>query len=62
MEYSEREVYTIEEAAQILKVSQSTIRRWVTTQKLPSSKLGRLHRISGADVQRLLQETKSIKR
>jgi excisionase family DNA binding protein len=58
MELSERGIYTIEEAAQILKVSQSTIRRWINTGKLTSSKIGRLYRISGSDVQRLLTDTK----
>jgi excisionase family DNA binding protein len=60
MELRELEVYTIEEVARILKVSQTTVRRKIKTGELQSRRLGRLHRISGADLRRLISGPEPI--
>lgn len=69
MELREAEIYTIEEVAQILKVSQTTVRRKIKTGELPSRRLGRLHRISGADLRKMFsvpepaeEKTDSVKK
>lgn len=54
MELHEKEIYTIEEVAQILKISQTTVRRKIKTGELKSRRLGRLHRVSGTELKRLI--------
>jgi excisionase family DNA binding protein len=51
----EREVYTISEAAKILKVSEATIRRRIREKKIVASRDGRIMRIMGKELQRYLE-------
>jgi len=51
----EREVYTISEAAKILKVSEATIRRRIKERKIVASRDGRIMRILGKELQRYLE-------
>ncbi len=44
------EVYTLREAAEYLKVSYSTMLRWVKQSALPAFKIGRFWRIYGRDL------------
>ena len=44
------EVYTLEEAAEYLKISYSTILRWVNQGTIPGVKLGRFWRVYGRDL------------
>jgi len=60
MELHEPEIYTIEEVARILKVSQTTVRRKIKTGELQSRRLGKLHRISGAELRRLISDPEPI--
>lgn len=50
MEIKNAEVYTMEEAAQILKISKATIHRRISDGSLPSLKTGRIRRIRGKDL------------
>lgn len=50
MEIKDAEVYTMDEAAQILKISKSTIHRRISEGSLPSLKTGRIRRIRGKDL------------
>ena len=44
------EVYTLREAAEYLKVSYSTMLRWVKRSTFPAFKIGRFWRIYGRDL------------
>ncbi|MBC8248123.1 MAG: helix-turn-helix domain-containing protein [Anaerolineales bacterium] len=44
------EVYTLREAAEYLKVSYSTMLRWVKQSTFPAFKIGRFWRIYGRDL------------
>jgi excisionase family DNA binding protein len=48
------EYLTVQEAAAVLKLSIETVRRYVRSGKLKSTKLGRQYRIKRADVDALL--------
>ncbi len=50
MEIRNTEVYTLQEAADFLKVSEATIRRRIRDGSLPSMKAGRIRRIRGQDI------------
>lgn len=50
MEIREAEVYTLQEAAKLLKVSEATIRRRLKEGALPSIKMERIRRIRGKDI------------
>lgn len=50
MEIKDAEVYTMDEAAQILKISKATIHRRIRDGSLPSLKTGRIRRIRGKDL------------
>lgn len=50
MTIRKNEVYTLQEAAELLKVSESTIRRRIREGSLPSVKMGRIRRIRGEDI------------
>jgi len=50
VEIKDAEVYTMDEAAQILKISKSTIHRRISEGSLPSLKTGRIRRIRGKDL------------
>lgn len=50
MEIRDAEVYTMDEAAQILKISRATVHRRIRDGSLPSLKTGRIRRIRGKDL------------
>lgn len=45
--------YTLDEAAELLRVHSQTIRRWIRTGKLPTSQIGRRHLISDSTIRKL---------
>ena len=49
---------TIRELAGLLRVSQKTVRRWMTAEGLPSIRVGRLVRFEPGDVSRWLSARK----
>jgi excisionase family DNA binding protein len=53
------EVYTVQEVAQNLKVSERTVHNWIESRELPAFPIGkRGYRISKADLQAFIQERK----
>jgi len=53
------EVYTVQEVAQSLKVSERTVRNWIESKELPAFPIGkRGYRISKADLQAFIDERK----
>jgi excisionase family DNA binding protein len=53
------EVYTVQEVAQNLKVSERTVRNWIESGELPAFPIGkRGYRISRADLQAFIDERK----
>ena len=53
------EVYTVQEIAQNLKVSERTVRNWIESGELPAFPIGkRGYRISKADLQAFIDERK----
>ena len=53
------EVYTVQEVAQNLKVSERTVRNWIESGELPAFPIGkRGYRISKADLQAFIDERK----
>lgn len=50
MPIMENEVYTLQEIAKELKVSEITVRRWVRAGKIPHAQIGRQYRFWGADI------------
>ncbi|MDQ7827045.1 MAG: helix-turn-helix domain-containing protein [Candidatus Eremiobacteraeota bacterium] len=50
MEIKETEVYTMDEAAKLLKISKATIQRRIQSGSLHSLKTGRIRRIRGKDL------------
>jgi excisionase family DNA binding protein len=53
------EVYTVQEVAQNLKVSERTVRNWIESGELPAFPIGkRGYRISKADLQAFIGERK----
>src|SRR5260370_30599093 len=56
---SMEEVYTVQEVAQNLKVSERTVRNWIESGELPAFPIGkRGYRISKADLQAFIDERK----
>jgi excisionase family DNA binding protein len=55
-------IYTIEEAADILKVKPRTIRAWINQGKIKSFKLGDLVRIHEDDLQAVIDEARAVGR
>ncbi|HNX17560.1 MAG TPA: helix-turn-helix domain-containing protein [Methanoregula sp.] len=51
-------IYTIEEAAGILKIKPRTVRQWITDGKLKSFKLGDLIRIHEDDLQEFIDRAR----
>ena len=49
-------LYTIDEVARLFQVSRRTIDRWIKAQQIVSVKIGRVRRITGKELQRLLIE------
>jgi len=48
--------YTIKEVAELLKVSDGGVRKWLKTGKLKGSKLGRIWRIKKSDLDEFVNE------
>ena len=57
MNINESEVYTSEEAKQILKISDSTFRRLIKKGVLQAAKIGGQYRVLGREILRLLNPT-----
>jgi excisionase family DNA binding protein len=55
-------IYTIDEAAEILKIKPRTVRQWIADRKLKSFKLGDLVRIHEDDIQALIDTARKEKR
>jgi len=52
--------YTIEEVADLLKVSRESVRRWVRSKKLPAIKLGGKYiRIEASDLNSFIKKSKA---
>lgn len=49
------EVLTVDEVAQLLKVTSTTVRRWCSMGWLPAFKIGRAWRIPGDGLERLME-------
>jgi len=54
-------IYTVEEAAEILKIKPRTVRAWILQGKLKSFKLGDLVRIHEDDLQALIDHARKGK-
>ena len=48
--------YTIKEVAELLKVSDGGVRKWLKTGKLKGIKLGRIWRIKKSDLEEFINE------
>jgi excisionase family DNA binding protein len=48
---------TLEEAAEIMKVSHNTMRAWLMAGKIKGAKVGKLWRIKPSDLEAFLQES-----
>lgn len=53
------ELYTVEQAAEYLKVSSKTIRRLIKSEKLLASKVGGAWRIRKNDIENYLDKTRN---
>ena len=51
--------YTIDEVAELLKVSKMTLYRYIKSKKLPAIKLGKEYRVSASDLQAFLDSNKT---
>jgi excisionase family DNA binding protein len=52
--------YTYAEAAAVLRVAESTLRRWVSKGKVPCHRAGRLVRFTEADLTAVLKPSPAI--
>ena len=52
------EFLTIREVAQLLKLSEATIRKWCREGRLPALKLGKAYRIRRSDIDRLFEQAR----
>lgn len=48
----ETEILTLQEAAQLLKISDATLRNWIKNGKIPALKEGRAYRIKKVDIEK----------
>lgn len=48
-------IYTIQEVAELLRVNQMTIRRWIKSGKIKSIKIGRKYLFNESELKRLLK-------
>lgn len=55
------DLLTLSEAAQKLKLSEKTVRKFISEGKLEASKLGRIWRISPKDIDTFLSNSKTKK-
>jgi excisionase family DNA binding protein len=51
------ELYTVEEAAAILKVTPKTVRSWIALRGLPAAKLGKEYRIPKQDFENWISQS-----
>lgn len=58
MELNEKQLYTTEEVANILRVSAITVKRYIADEKIPSIKFNGIRRIKGVDLAKILNTTK----
>ncbi len=61
MRVVEETYYTLPEIADKLKVSRRTVYRWVQGKELPAYKLGGEFRITERDLERFLEERRTLK-
>jgi excisionase family DNA binding protein len=52
---SEKSLLRVNEFAAILNVTPAAVRRWLLERKIASTRIGRLVRIPGSEVERLVQ-------
>jgi excisionase family DNA binding protein len=52
---SPNRLYTLAEAADYLRVSPATVRRWIKQRRLPARKIGRDYRIEGRQLEETLE-------
>lgn len=57
-ELNAQKFYTIEEVANLLRVSYLTVFRWIKAGKLPAYKVGKRHRIEISDLNNFLERSK----
>lgn len=50
--------YTIQEVADLLKISYITVFRWVKSEKITSYKVGKQHRIKSLDLDNFIKNSK----
>lgn len=53
------QIYTTDQAAEVLQINIQTLRKWIREGKLPASKLGSDYRITGEDIKSFLDATKT---
>lgn len=53
------QIYTTEQAAEVLQINIQTLRKWIREGKLSASKLGSDYRITGEDIKAYLDATKT---
>jgi len=58
----EVQFYTIQEVADLLKVSYITVFRWVKAGKITAYKVGKQHRIKKEDLDKFIENSKSYGR
>lgn len=58
----EVQFYTIQEVADLLKVSYITVFRWVKAGKITAYKVGKQHRIKQEDLDKFIENSKSYGR
>ena len=55
------QIYTTDQAAEVLQINIQTLRKYIREGKLPASKLGSDYRITGEDIKAYLDATKTVK-
>ncbi|SFB38070.1 helix-turn-helix domain-containing protein [Clostridium frigidicarnis] len=61
MELQANKIYTVKETAEILSIRRETLLKLIYAKDLEASKLGRLWRIKGSNIDRFLDNTSNIK-
>lgn len=56
MEINKNEIYTVKEIAQILKMSEDTVRKRIRAASLPAIKVGGRYRILGSEILKLFRK------
>lgn len=60
MELQANRIYTVEETAEILSIRRETLLKLIYAKNLEASKLGRLWRIKGSNIDKFLDNTSNI--